>query len=127
MAETPEIKFPTLEGLPQEFQKFKKEFYEFAQLVIANLKELQPQADRWFNLDELCDYLPNKPAKSCIYGYVNTRSIPFHKTPGQKPLRFLKSEIDAWLLAGSRMPSVKNPTDVTSYLIPKRKKKIKQK
>ena len=54
-------------------------------------------ADRWFNLQELCDYLPDRPAKQTVYGWIGNHIIPFHKKG--KKLQFLKSEIDAWLLA----------------------------
>lgn len=36
-------------------------------------------ADKWFNIDELKDYLPDHPAKQTIYGWVSKREIPFHK------------------------------------------------
>ena len=54
-------------------------------------------ADRWFNLEELCAYLPDRPAKQTVYGWIGNHIIPFHKKG--KKLQFLKSEIDAWLLA----------------------------
>lgn len=57
-------------------------------------------ADRWMNLDELVAYLPDHPAKSTAYNWVNKREIPYHK--GGKKLRFLQSEIDAWLSEGKR-------------------------
>ena len=55
-------------------------------------------AKEWLTIDELQDYLPDYPAKSTIYGLVCYKKIPFHKTG--KKLRFLKSEIDEWLLLG---------------------------
>lgn len=54
------------------------------------------EEDRWFNVDELLTYLPDRPAKSTVYGWVGDNLIPYHKNG--KKLRFLKSEIDAWLL-----------------------------
>jgi excisionase family DNA binding protein len=51
--------------------------------------------DKWFNMDEFCEYHPDKPSKATVYGWVNKKQIPLHK--GGKRLRFLKSEIDAWL------------------------------
>ena len=50
--------------------------------------------DRWLSLEELCQYLPDHPAKATVYGYVSNDRIPYHK--GAKRLRFLKSEIDSW-------------------------------
>ena len=57
-------------------------------------------SEKWFDIDELCNYLPDKPKKATIYGYVRLKTIPYHK--GGKKLRFLKSEIDAWLKLGRR-------------------------
>jgi predicted DNA-binding transcriptional regulator AlpA len=56
--------------------------------------------DRWLNIDELKEYLPDHPAKATIYGWVSKRKIPFHK--GSKKLRFLQSDIDKWLSGGKR-------------------------
>ena len=61
-------------------------------------------ADRWFNLQELCDYLPDRPAKQTVYGWIGNHIIPFHKKG--KKLQFLKSEIDAWLLEDQRQTLV---------------------
>lgn len=65
--------------------------------VLAELKELKSQetTDRWMDLNELCQYMPDKPSKATVYGWVNNGSIPVHK--GGKKLRFLKSEIDKWM------------------------------
>lgn len=57
-------------------------------------------SDRWFDINELRNYLPDKPSKMTVYGWVHDRSIPFHK--GAKKLRFLKSEIDSWLRNGKK-------------------------
>jgi excisionase family DNA binding protein len=53
------------------------------------------ETDQWFNLNELCEYIPDKPSKPTVYGWVHAGTIPVHK--GGKKLRFLKSEIDIWL------------------------------
>lgn len=70
---------------------------------IDNLEELielslSPKKDEviWMNVDELCDYLPAKPAKQTVYGWVCEKFIPYHKKG--KRLQFMKSEIDEWLL-----------------------------
>ena len=60
------------------------------------------ESDHWFNINELCDYLPAKPQKSTVYGWVQHRQIPFHKEPNRKALSFLKSEIDQWLMRGEK-------------------------
>jgi excisionase family DNA binding protein len=65
--------------------------------VLAELKELKQEEtpDKWMDLNELCNYLPDRPSKPTVYGWVNQKNIPVHK--GGKKLRFLKSEIDIWL------------------------------
>lgn len=64
-----------------------------------NVQGQQPtEADRWFDLNELCIYHPDKPSKPTVYGWVSAGTIPVHK--GGKKLRFLKSEIDNWLKQG---------------------------
>lgn len=60
-----------------------------------NDEENAKEEDQWFNLEQLCSYLPDKPAKSTVYGWVSDNLIPYNKTG--KKLRFLKSKIDAWL------------------------------
>jgi phosphorylcholine metabolism protein LicD len=74
----------------------------------------QLETDRWFNLKELCAYLPDKPKHSTIYGYVHLKSIPFHKKG--KPLIFLKSEIDLWLRAGRKKTLSEIETEAHTYI-----------
>jgi site-specific DNA-methyltransferase (adenine-specific) len=45
--------------------------------------------------DELCEYMPDRPTKATVYGWVHANKVPVHK--GGKKLRFLKSEIDNWM------------------------------
>jgi excisionase family DNA binding protein len=56
--------------------------------------------ERWMNLDEFCQYHPDKPSKPTVYGWVHAGIIPVHK--GGKKLRFLKSDIDSFLLQGRK-------------------------
>jgi excisionase family DNA binding protein len=81
------------------------------------------EADRWLNLDELCQYHPDKPSKPTVYGWVQAGSIPVHK--GGKKLRFLKSEIDSWLLQGRKQSTAEieaeSKTERDTYLLTKRK------
>jgi hypothetical protein len=56
--------------------------------------------DRWFNVDELINYLPDRPAKQTIYGKVSNNEIPHYKHA--KKLHFLKSEIDEYLKKGKQ-------------------------
>jgi hypothetical protein len=60
----------------------------------------------WFNLTELCNYLPDKPAKATVYGWLHANIIPCNK--GQKKLRLQKFEIDNWLKQGRKKTTLKN-------------------
>jgi excisionase family DNA binding protein len=75
------------------------------------------ETNRWFDLNELCLYIPDKPSKPTVYGWVNAGTIPVHK--GGKKLRFLKSEIDSWLMQGRK----KTLAEITSEAEANLKKK----
>lgn len=64
-------------------------------LLCAQSTTADEPTERWLNLQELCDYLPDKPAKQTVYGWICHHNIPYHKKG--KKLQFSKSEIDAWL------------------------------
>jgi predicted DNA-binding transcriptional regulator AlpA len=80
-------------------------------ILIAEVQELKSKLlqkekvtiskDRWLNINELQEYLPDHPAKATIYGWVSARLIPYHK--GGKKLRFLASEIDQYLMSGKQI------------------------
>lgn len=72
------------------------------------------ESDRWFDLNELCKYHPDKPCKPTVYGWVTSGLIPVHK--GGKKLRFLKSEIDSWLKQGRKMSFSEISLEAETYL-----------
>jgi hypothetical protein len=74
------------------------------------------QADQWFDLNELCNYLPDKPATATVYGWVHTSQIPYHKGTSKK-LRFLKSQIDIWLLQGRKKTFAETASEADKYLL----------
>ena len=76
--------------------------------------EQPTEADRWFDLNELCKYHPDKPSKPTVYGWVNAGTIPVHK--GCKKLRFLKSEIDNWLRQGRKKTLAETASEADNYL-----------
>ena len=84
--------------------------------VLSTQQREQPtEADRWFDLNELCIYLPDKPSKPTVYGWVNVGTIPVHK--GGKKLRFLKSEIDNWLRQGRKKTLAETASEANAYLL----------
>jgi excisionase family DNA binding protein len=80
--------------------------------------EQPSETDRWFDLTELCNYHPDKPTKATVYGWVNARTIPVHK--GGKKLRFLKSEIDSWLMQGKKNTYAETSHEAAIYIKNKR-------
>lgn len=104
----------TLETLPKAFSQLTNEVGEIKRLLLEN-SNLQPaETDRWFDLNELCIYHPDKPTKPTVYGWVNAGAIPVHK--GGKKLRFLKSEIDTWLKQGRKKTLAETAADAENYL-----------
>jgi len=81
-------------------------------------KAEQPtETDRWFDLNELCIYHPDKPSKPTVYGWVHSGLIPVHK--GSKKLRFLKSEIDSWIKQGRKKTNAEISIEAEQYLTKK--------
>jgi excisionase family DNA binding protein len=80
-----------------------------------NIQKVQKEADNtWFDLNELCTYLPDKPAKPTVYAWVNQGIVPYHK--GGKKLRFLKSEIDNWLRNGKHLTKAEAAHEIDQFL-----------
>ena len=77
----------------------------------------QIKNDRWMDINELCQYHPDKPTKATVYGWVNARAIPVHK--GGKKLRFLVSEIDDWLLSDRLQSQAEMINEAGKYLVNK--------
>jgi len=95
-----EEKAITFEQLPQAVAMLISEVREIKSLITKPTKVSDDVADHWFNLEELCAYLPDKPAKQTVYGWIGQHYIPYHKK--RKKLQFLKSEIDEWLMTDKR-------------------------
>jgi len=77
----------------------------------------QPDSDKWFNVQELCEFLPDKPARQTVYGWIGQRLIPYHKKG--KKLQFLKSEIDAWLLGDKRQSVAELQAEAAEFVAKK--------
>lgn len=104
----------TLETLPKAFTHLTNEVSEIKRLLLEKSNEQRTDPDRWFNLNELCIYHPDKPSKPTVYGWVNAGIIPVHK--GGKKLRFLKSEIDNWLKQGRKKTLAETASEADTYL-----------
>lgn len=98
--------------LPKVISCLRREVKELKDLI-QNPKPTE-EPDRWLNLSGICEYLPNKPVKATIYGYVSKRLIPFHKKG--RELFFLKSEIDIWLKEARKKTEKEIAAEADSYL-----------
>ena len=105
----------TLETLPKAFTHLTNEVSEIKRLLLQKSNEQPTETDRWFDLNDLINYHPDKPTKPTVYGWVNAGIIPVHK--GGKKLRFLKSEIDNWLKQGRRKTIAEISNEAHQYLI----------
>lgn len=104
----------TLETLPKAFTNLTNEVSEIKRLLLEKSNEQPTETDRWFDLNELCIYHPDKPSKPTVYGWVNAGTIPVHK--GGKKLRFLKLEIDNWLRQGKKKTLAETASEADTYL-----------
>ena len=82
------------------------------------------EADAWFSLQDLCNYLPNHPAEQTVYGWTSNRTIPFHKNG--KSIIFRKSEIDNWLMQTTRKSVNDIYDEARAYVVnnPKGRKEV---
>lgn len=55
----------------------------------------QANSDKPMTIDQVCEYIPTKPAKSTIYTMTSKNRIPFYKKG--KDLLFNRQAIDKWL------------------------------
>lgn len=77
-------------------------------------RQAQPETNQWLNLNDLCKYHPDHPAKPTVYAWIGQRSIPYHKKG--KKLMFLKSEIDSWLKEGRRKTAAEIQAEAKQYV-----------
>ena len=112
-----EEKVITFEQLPQAVSLLINEVKELKSLLQVNNKNAEP-SDRWFNLQELCEYLPDRPARQSVYGWIGQRAVPYHKKG--KKLQFLKSEIDAWLKTDKHKTAAELHAEAMAFVNSKR-------
>ena len=110
----------TLETLPKAFTYLTNEVSEIKRLLLEKSNDKPAETDCWYDLTQLCQYHPDKPSKPTVYGWVNAGTIPVHK--GGKKLRFLKSEIDAWLKQGRKKTLAEIATETDAFLSSHKKK-----
>ena len=109
----------TFETLPKAVTQLFDKLDNIERLLLNNNTHPQPDTEHWLNLSELCDYLPDKPVKPTVYGWVHQRVIPCHRR--SKKLYFLKSEIDIWLKSGRKKTNAEIAAESEAYISKKRK------
>jgi predicted DNA-binding transcriptional regulator AlpA len=107
----------SFEQLPQAVETLLNKVEKIETLLNETKREL-PESDRWFNLQELCTYLPDKPARQTVYGWIGQKLIPYHKKG--KKLQFLKSEIDNWLKTDKRKSLAEIQAEAEQYILAKK-------
>lgn len=60
--------------------------------TLAAIKTPEPE---YLTIDQLREYLPQKPAKQTVYQWVHFKQVPYHKRG--KSVLFKRSEIDQWI------------------------------
>lgn len=106
-----------LEDLPQQVQSLSEKLDNIERLFFGNSQVQQPETDRWFDINELCEYHPDKPAKVTVYAWVREGKIPYHKRG--KKLAFLKSEIDENIKTGKVNPAAEARQKAEDFLTSK--------
>ena len=103
----------TFNELPEAISQLMKDVNELKSLLqIVHDAKVEP--DRWFDIDQLCQYVPDKPAKQTVYGWVARHTVPYHKKG--KKLQFLKSEIDVWLKSDQRKTAAELHAEALAYV-----------
>lgn len=90
----------SFDAMPQMVATILKKLETLEQKFDALQSNNNVEADAWFSLQNLCNYLPNHPAEQTVYGWTSNRTIPYHKNG--KSIIFRKLEINNWLMQTSR-------------------------
>jgi len=84
---------------------FLNELNRKVDILLSKIDEPQETGeDKLFTIEELIEYLPEKPARQTVYGWVNNRLVPFEKY--SKRLYFRKFDIDKWLSNGRQIKKI---------------------
>ena len=106
---------PSFDAMPQLMAIILEKLEMLEQKFDALQSNNNVEADAWFSLQDLCNYLPNHPAEQTVYGWTSNRTIPFHKNG--KSILFRKSEIDAWLMQTARKSTSDIYDEARAYVI----------
>ncbi|MBR6863848.1 MAG: helix-turn-helix domain-containing protein [Bacteroidales bacterium] len=102
----------TFDHMPSILSFLVKEVRELKALIMKGQEE-EPE-DVWMDINALCAYHPSHPTKKTVYDWVTHKRIPYHKD-GHR-LRFLRSEIDEWLMRGFHQTECETYEDAIGYV-----------
>ena len=94
--DTPARPAITFEEMPQAVSTILDRLDGITTLINDKFDGLNPKSaeKEWMSIDELCEYLPERPAKATVYGWVCAKTIPYSKF--SKKLSFNRQKIDEW-------------------------------
>ena len=104
----------TFEKLPEAMGYLIEKVESLEMILQARIQQPVEPFNQWFDVEELRTYLPDKPARQTVYGWVSSKHIPSHKNG--KRLRFFKPEIDKWLALGKRKSEGELQIEVEEYI-----------
>ncbi len=94
-------KLPSFDSLPLIVAEINRKLDIL--LTEYSLQKEPDQQDRLMTLEELREYLPEKPARQTVYDWILKGKIPKEKFPNSKRVFFRKSKIDNWLANGKQV------------------------
>lgn len=104
----------TFEQVPLAITQLLAKLENIERLLTDQAGQTSQESDCWLSLTELCEYLPDKPVKPTVYGWVHNKLIPYNKQG--KSLYFLKSEIDQWLKLGRKKTYAETAGEAVNYI-----------
>ena len=66
----------SFDAMPQMVATILKKLETLEQKFDALQSNNNVEADAWFSLQDLCNYLPNHPAEQTGYGWTSNRTMP---------------------------------------------------
>ena len=65
------------EKMPAFLVKIRNDIRDLREMLEKEL-EINPHPEEWMDLDQLCKYHPNHPAKKTVYDWGTNGRIPYH-------------------------------------------------